>query len=201
MSFKKKIFFLFFFFSTNIFALEVENIVSINNKIITNIDLDNEIEIIKIINKNKNLEENYLNKLAISNLVNDEIKLLEVKKEKITIEEKNLNNYLNVFFKNLEINEKQIKKKYVNLIKKKIKIDLGWKQIIDKEYKWKININMMEINKKIYEQNKGMNSTNTETIKILKENMIRNEKEKKLLVYENFHLNKKKKIYLIKYYK
>ena len=81
------------------------------------------------------------------------------------------------------------------LIKEKIKIDKLWNDLIIKKYGWKISINMKEIDQKLKEKYKESYSNQ------IKDNLILEEKNKKLGVFSRYHLNKLKEQSLIKFYK
>ena len=81
------------------------------------------------------------------------------------------------------------------LIKEKIKIDKLWNDLIIKKYGWKISINMKEIDQKLKEKYKENYSNQ------IRDNLILEEKTKKLAVYSRYHLNKLKEQSLIKFYK
>lgn len=197
----KKVLFLliFFIYSTNIHSSNIKYkiIVSINNDAITNLDLQNELEIIKILNKVKDSNLNRYKNIALINLIDEKIKEQELKKEINFIDNKTLENYFVVFKKNTKIDLEQINKNYIKLIKQKIKIDTSWNNLIAKKYSWKININMQEIQNKISQLDKKLSN---EEIKKFQEDLILKEKNNKLLVFSKFHLNKLKKLSLIKYY-
>ena len=89
---------------------------------------------------------------------------------------------------NSKIDVKKINKEFENLIKEKIEIDTKWNQLILKKYAWKLNINLMEIEKNF---NNNLNA-------VKKEELIEIEKNKKLKVFSNYHLNIIKKNTLIK---
>lgn len=188
-----------FFDSKSISQNYYKIIATVNNKSITYLDIINEIEILKIINPNKNSNDKDLKNVALNNLINEKIKQNEINENKITTSEKLINNYYLNFIKNLNLDLKKNKIFLENKIKEKIEIETNWNKVIQKNYTWKININTLEIDKKI-EQLKNKNSSESELLKI-KEKLIESEKEKKLKVFSNFHLNKIRKNNLVKYYK
>ena len=96
---------------------------------------------------------------------------------------------------NLNINTDEIDENLLLLIKKKIKIDQLWNDLIIKKYAWKININMNEIDKKINNNYKDDNKSKEK----FKETLIFEERKKKLVVFSKYHLNILKKQSLIKY--
>lgn len=192
---KNKIIFFFIFL---FFCHEVKSttqfhkiIVTINNYPITILDLENEIYILKLINKKKLITNNY-RETALSKLIEERIKYAEIVNEKLDIKPEELDSNYNRLINNLNLNKILINKNIETLLKKKIKIEILWNNLIIKKYNWKININMNEIDKKI-EQNKNIKET--------KEQLINLEKNKKLNVFSNFHFKEVKKNYLINYIK
>jgi hypothetical protein len=209
--FKKKIFLLIFFFLTTFFfqkstSKEIKNniIVSVNNLIITELDLSKEINFIKFINKYNNtteLEIAALRRQSINNLINKKIKDIETDFFKIFIPEKEIENNLYNLLSNLKINREDLDKFYEkneiekNYLKDSVRIDLKWSELINQLYQNRININLTEITTEIENIDKIEN--NKENKEILKENVILAEKNKLLNKFSEFHLEKIKKKYLI----
>ena len=209
--FKKKIFLLIFFFLTTFFfqkstSKEIKNniIVSVNNLIITELDLSKEINFIKFINKYNNtteLEIAALRKQSINNLINKKIKDIETDFFKIFIPEKEIENNLYNLLSNLKINREDLDKFYEkneiekNYLKDSVRIDLKWSELINQLYQNRININLTEITTEI--ENIDKEEKNKENKEILKENVILAEKNKLLNKFSDFHLEKIKKKYLI----
>ncbi len=209
--FKKKIFLLIFFFLTTFFfqkstSKEIKNniIVSVNNLIITELDLSKEINFIKFINKYNNtteLEIAALRRQSINNLINKKIKDIETDFFKIFIPEKEIENNLYNLLSNLKINREDLDKFYEkneiekNYLKDSVRIDLKWSELINQLYQNRININLTEITTEI--ENIDKEQKNKENKEILKENVILAEKNKLLNKFSEFHLEKIKKKYLI----
>ena len=134
---KKKIFLLLFFvfFLTNSIAKQLTNnvIVSIDNSIITDLDINKEINFLKFINKDQtNNNPELFKKEIINSLIDRKIKDIETNYFKIEVSEKeienNLYNYLERMKINNEIlnsfyNQNEIEKDYLKNI---IKIDMKW---------------------------------------------------------------------------
>lgn len=209
--FKKKtlllILFAFFFFSfQKINSKEIKNniIVSVNNFIITELDLTKEIKFIKFINKYDNSTEPEISTLrreGINNLINKKIKDMETDFFKISISEKEIENNLYIQLLNLKINKEDLDKFYEkneiekNYLKDLIRIDLKWSELINQLYQNRLNVNLTEINTEIENIEKVENSE--ENKEKLKEKVILNEKNKLLNKFSEFHLEKIKKKYLI----
>lgn len=209
--FKKKtllfILFAFFFFSfQKINSKEIKNniIVSVNNLIITELDLTKEIKFIKFINKYDNSTEPEISTLrreGINNLINKKIKDMETDFFKISISEKEIENNLYIQLLKLKINKEDLDKFYEkneiekNYLKDLIRIDLKWSELINQLYQNRLNINLTEINTEIENIEKVEKSE--ENKEKLKEKVILNEKNKLLNKFSEFHLEKIKKKYLI----
>jgi len=189
--------FFFFYFIINLFNYLYANpykiIVTINNDPITQIDLDYEIKILSILN-NTDISKQQIN-IALNNLIEESIKKKEISNEKLKINDSLINNHFLQISKNLNLNLNSVDQNLTHLIKEKIKIDKLWNDLIIKKYGWKISINMKEIDQKIKEKYKENYSNQ------IKDNLILEEKNKKLGVFSRYHLNKLKEQSLIKFYK
>ena len=201
----KKIFLLIFFvfFLTNSEAKQLTNnvIVSIDNTIITDLDINKEINFVKFINKDQAANNPELFKKEIVNsLIDRKIKDIETNYYKIEVSEKeieiNLYNYLERIKMNNEIinsfyNQNEIEKDYLKNI---IKIDMKWAKLVKKLYESRLNVNLTEVNKEL-EKEKN-NSVDDEK---LKKQLIISEQNKLLNKFSATHLEKSKKKYLIKF--
>lgn len=165
----------------------------INNKTITNIDILNEIQIIKILNKDFN-NINF-QQAAMTNLINEILQIEEIKKFNINIEENLIKKKYLEFASNLNtpINEKLEKRIY-----EKIKIESGWNTLVSKKFSWNLNVNIDEIDEKIKKEDKKFKDKNDEIQ--YKEKLILLEKNKKFQVYSINYINSLKKNALIKIY-
>ncbi len=201
----KKIFLLIFFvcFLTNSEAKQLNNnvIVSIDNSIITDLDINKEFNFLKFINKDQAANNpELLKKEIVNSLIDRKIKDIETNYFKIEVSEKeieiNLYNYLERIKINNEIlnsfyNQNEIEKDYLKNI---IKIDMKWSKLVRQMYESRLNVNLTEVNKELEkEQN---NSVDDEK---LKRQLIITEQNKLLNKYSATHLEKSKKKYLIKF--
>jgi hypothetical protein len=201
----KKIFLLIFFvfFLTNSEAKQLTNnvIVSIDNTIITDLDINKEINFLKFINKDQATNNpELLKKEIVNSLIDRKIKEIETNFFKIEVSEKeieiNLYNYLERIKINNEIinsfyNQNEIEKDYLKNI---IKIDMKWSKLVRQLYESRLNVNLTEVNKELEkEQN---NSVDDEK---LKRQLIITEQNKLLNKFSATHLEKSKKKYLIKF--
>lgn len=173
-------------------SIEIKTIVSINNKIITNVDLDDEITILKILSPNQISQKNIQN-IALNNLINENLKKLEIKKNKIETEneKKKILTQYNELLKKIKKNDLKLTKKIEDTIYSKIELEYQWGKFISNKYSWQININMQEVKNKIDDK---------KTISEI-ESIINFEKDKKLNLYSISHLENLKKNSLIKYFK
>ena len=201
----KKIFLLIFFvfFLTNSEAKQLTNnvIVSIDNSIITDLDIHKEFNFLKFINKDQTTNNpEILKKEIINSLIDRKIKDIETNNFKIEVSEKeieiNLYNYLEGIKVNNEVlnsfyKQYEIEKDY---LKNTIKIDMKWSKLVRQMYENRLNVNLTEVNKELEkEQN---NSVDDEK---LKRKLIITEQNKLLNKYSATHLEKSKKKYLIKF--
>lgn len=158
----KKIFFYTVFLSqilqTGIFANEVKIVVKIKNEIITNIDIENEINYLSALNNDVlNLEKDTLYQLAKNSTIKEKIKKNELIKyydlsENLDIFDRIFEN----FYKKQNFNNENEFKAYLkdfNLsiddVKEKFKIETLWNELIYAKYKSKVNINIKKIKEKI----------------------------------------------------
>jgi len=202
---KKKIFifiiFILFFFNSASRSITNNVLVTIDNSVITELDLKKEIEFIKFINKSEidgNSEK--VKKDIIESLIDKKIKKIEIDIAKIEITGKEIENYTYNYLSNNKINNeilndfyasKQIEKDY---LKNMIIIEIGWIKLIRKIYENRININLTEINEVIKKESK-----NSEDVEKLKNQIIDLEWNKVLNKFAVTHLEKSKKKYLIKF--
>ena len=206
MAINKKKFFIFiifilFFYNSPSKSVTNNVLATIDNSIITELDLKKEIEFIKFINKSEidgNSEK--VKKNIIDTLIDRKIKKIEIDNAKIEITEKEIENYTYNYLANYKINDEilhsfyntqQIEKNY---LKNLLIIEIGWTKLIRQIYESRININITEINEEIKKESK-----NFEDSEKLKNQIINLEKNKVLNKFSNNHLEKSKKKYLIKF--
>ena len=184
----KKIFFIsLFLFNFTVFGFSKSVFISvmINDKIITNLDIEKESEYLKIFNPNlNNLEKKKILELAKNSLINEVIKKAEINK-KINFNDENpfVDDYLkNIYTRLNYTNEKEFeiflkeKKIYsLNEIKEKIKIEVLWNELIYLKYNNLVKIDKTKISSKI---NKLSNETKTEYL--LSEIVFEKKKEDEL---------------------
>ena len=202
---KKKIFLLLIFllYLGNSHGKQLINkvIVSIDNSIITDLDINKEINYLKFINKDQdtnNLE--LLKKEIINILIDRKIKDIETNYLKIEISEKEIENNLYNYLEKMKINSENLKTFYNrneienDYLKNIIKIDMKWTKLVRQIYQSRLDINLTEVNIQLEKEQK-----NSEDEEELKKKLIISEQNKLLNKFSATHLEKSKKKYLIKF--
>jgi len=149
---------LLFVYDKNLLA-DIKILVSVDNEIITNHDIKKESNYLEILNPNLiQLNNNQRFILAKNSIINQIIKEKEIKKF-LNVDSKNslINDYLEDLYSKLGFSSEQEfetmlkQKRNYNLseIKKKIKIELLWNELIFSRYNDQIKINKNEIIAKI----------------------------------------------------
>ncbi len=145
-------------FSFNLQAKSIQIIAKVQNDIITNIDIENEIKYLIFLNpKLKELKKKNLERIAKNSLITEIIKKKEI--DKAYDFEKKDNFFESVekrFLKNKNINNKSefikilnSKNLSYNTLKKKLKIEALWNQLIYSKYSKNIRINENELRRNI----------------------------------------------------
>jgi peptidyl-prolyl cis-trans isomerase SurA len=199
----KKIFLLIFFvlFITNSIAKQLTNnvIVSIDNSIITELDINKEINFLKFVNKDQTTGSSEpFKKEIINSLIDRKIKDIETNSFKIEVSEKEIENNLYSYLERMKINneilnsfynQNEIEKDYLKNI---IKIDMKWSKLIRQMYESRLNVNLTEVNRELEKKD-------AEDDEKLKKQLIITEQNKLLNKFSATHLEKSKKKYLIKF--
>jgi len=202
---KKKVFLLIIFllFLINSEAKQLTNnvIVSIDNSIITELDVIKEINFVKFINKDQTTNNSELiKKEIINNLIERKIKDIETNYYKIEVSEKEIENNLYNYLESIKINnetfnsfynQNEIEKDYLKNI---IKIDMKWSKLIKQIYENRLNLNLTEVYRDLEKEQKSK-----EEDEKLKKQLIFTEQNKLLNKFSATHLEKSKKKYLIKF--
>ena len=149
---------IFTFFNT-ITKSEVSIVVSIDQKIITNYDIQNEANYLQILNPDlKQLDKENILKLSKESLVREIIKKNEVEKVfDFSLENPFVDEYLKNLYNKLNFtNENEFNDYIVNFsdyslndIKQKLKIEIAWNELIYLKYKNQINIDKEKLKIKI----------------------------------------------------
>ena len=202
---KKKIFLLLFFllYLGNSHGKQLINkvVVSIENSIITDLDINKEINYLKFINKDQdtnNLE--LLKKEIINILIDRKIKDIETNYLKIEVSEREVENNFYNYLEKMKISNENLKTFYNkneienDYLKNIIKIDMKWSKLVRQIYQSRLDINLTEVNIQLEKEQK-----NSEDEEELKKKLIISEQNKLLNKFSATHLEKSKKKYLIKF--
>jgi len=145
-------------FSTQVLSDEVKIVFKINDKIITNQDIEIEYNYLTLLNKNlENLSENDLRNYAKQSTLNELIKKIELEKySNLTrnselIEQTIKDIYRSLNITNIEDFEEYLASKNLklNIIEKKIQTETMWNQLIYLKYKNRLNIDEEKIREDI----------------------------------------------------
>ncbi len=149
-----------FFCNNYIYSFESYVVLKVNNKIITNVDIDNEYRYLIALNTDlQNIDKKKVMNIAKDSIIREKIKENELLKYfDLSKENKYIKSILENFYKKLGMkNEKEFKNylsKY-NLsfdeIKKKIQIEAAWNDLVYKKYVSKLEINKIKIKNNINE--------------------------------------------------
>jgi len=196
------------FITINIVNAQIENFtkIQVDNKIITNIDINNEKKFIKFIS-NQNIDSEELNDAAIQSLINRNIKEIEFenlqKVYKVIINDRDIikeyDRYLNLNKKSENdllnfFNKNQIS---TNYLKNVIRTEVSWNKLIQNIYYFKSNINLTEIETLASDIKKDLDNKNITTEQI-KSNIAQDEFNKSINKFSQIMLDRAKKKYLIK---
>jgi hypothetical protein len=197
---KKFLFIFIFLFSYDSSAEQKLTLVaSINNSVITNLDISNEVELIAILNNSISVNNEAVKKAALDNLVEEILKSSEIKKNNIDDIANNLiDKQYNSLLKKISQNNKSISPEIKKNIYEKILLDYQWNTLVSKKYSWMISVNMSEIDDKLKTAGEEINDQNKYQIK--KNELIMIERNKKLSVYSQNYLEQIKKKALIKFF-
>ena len=202
----KKIIFFLILIELTLFRVEAKQltnnvIVSIDNSIITELDVNKEINFIKFISDNKATNNSEILKKEIINaLIDRKIKDIETNFYKIDVSEKEIENNLYNYLERIKItnetlnsfyNKNEIEKDY---LKNLIKIDLKWSKLIRQMYEGRLNVNLTEVNRQLELEQKSIDENEK-----FKNQLIIIEQNKLLNKFAATHLEKSKKKYLIKF--
>ena len=165
MKYKSLIFLVINFIFLNINGNSLENkiLFKINNKIITSVDIANEVKILKMLNNNINdLSKVEVFKIAEKSLKKEtfkEIKLLQYREE-LKLPENILNSYLLRYSKKLGFSSLDEFSKYclqnfidIKLIEKKIIIELLWSRYIYEKFSQNVKVDKNTIKEDILRNN------------------------------------------------
>ena len=135
------------------FANSSENkiLFKVNNEIITSLDILNELQYLQIINKEfKNIKKEEAFQISKNSLIREKIKEIGIERifKEFKIKDKILNNLILNYFKEFKITSIPEFEKFFlnndidpNVIRKKIKLEMMWNQLIYSKYQKNVKIN------------------------------------------------------------
>ena len=202
----KKILFFLILIEFTLFRVEAKQltnnvIVSIDNSIITELDINKEINFLKFINNDQTTNNSeILKKEIINTLIDRRIKDIETTFYKIDVSEKEIENSLYNYLERIKITNESLNSFYIkneiekDYLKNLIKIDLKWSKLIKQMYEGRLNVNLTEVNRQLEQEQKSIDDNEK-----FKNQLIILEQNKLLNKYAATHLEKSKKKYLIKF--
>ena len=202
----KKIIFFLILIELTLFRVEAKQltnnvIVSIDNSIITELDVNKEINFLKFINNNQATNNSEILKKEIINaLIDRKIKDIETTFFKIDVSEKEIENSLYNYLERIKITNENLNSFYIkneiekDYLKNLIKIDLKWSKLIRQMYEGRLNVNLTEVNRQLEQEQKSVDDNEK-----FKNQLIIIEQNKLLNKFAATHLEKSKKKYLIKF--
>ena len=202
----KKIIFFLILIELTLFRVEAKQltnnvIVSIDNSIITALDVNKEIDFLKFINNDQATNNSEILKKEIINaLIDRKIKDIETTFYKIDVSEKEIENSLYNYLERIKITNENLNSFYIkneiekDYLKNLIKIDLKWSKLIKQMYESRLNINLTEVNRQLEVEQKSIDDNEK-----FKNQLIIIEQNKLLNKFAATHLEKSKKKYLIKF--
>ena len=201
----------FFLLQNKIVHSQIDNkiIISVGNYPITTIDLIKEIKLIAILSGtdiNQNNREQ-IKGLAVKSLIKRNIKESEIKRRNIyKYNKKQLNGLILNTSTKLGVDQQGLEQilernnlSYKELINR-FETDLKWNYMIFQIYKNKISLNTAEIENKIQVKIESLkDNSNQNEINFIKEQIINQEKEKKLKMFSNMHFSNLERSIQIKF--
>ena len=202
---------IFFLLQNKIVHSQINNkiIISVGDYPITTIDLLKEIKLIAILSDtdiNQNNREQ-IKGLAVKSLIKRNIKENELKRRNIhKYNKKQLNGLILNTSKKLGVDQEGLKQilernnlSYKELINR-FETDLKWNYMIFQIYKNKISLNTAEIENKIQVRMESLKDNSSQNeINLIKEQIINQEKEKKLKMFSNMHFSNLERSIQIKF--
>jgi hypothetical protein len=191
-----------FILSNNAGSNELTNnvLVSIDNTIVTELDLNKEVIFSKFITKSSsNSNTSLLRNESLYGLINRKIKIIETNNYNIDVTTKEIELSLYNYLSNQKITIEELNKFFKeneiegDYLKNIIITDIKWSKLITGLYSNRMNINLTEINKELLKE--SQNSSDNEK---LKTELIISEKNILFNKFSSSHLEKVKKKYLIK---
>ena len=202
---------IFFLLQNKIVHSQINNkiIISVGDYAITTVDLLKEIKLIAILSDTDINQSNreQIKGLAVNSLIKRNIKESEIKRRNIyKYNKKQLNVLILNTSKKLGVDQQGLKQilqrnnlSYKELIKR-FETDLKWNYMIFQIYKNKISLNTAEIEDKIQIKVESLKDNSDQSeINLIKEQIINQEKEKKLKMFSNMHFSNLERSIQIKF--
>jgi hypothetical protein len=184
-------------------------IITVGNYPITYFDLFKEVKIISILSNSKINENNreQIKSLAVASLIKRKIKISEIEKLGIkNYSKRELERLIKNTAHRIGLDKnglrELLKKNNLNFdsLVKRFETDLKWNSMIFQIYKNKISLNTIEIESKINLELESLEDKNDEKkIEIIKQNIVRQEKDKKLQMFSNSHYSNLERTIQIKF--
>ena len=192
---------IFFLFQNKNLYSQANNsiIISVGDYPITRLDLVKEIKLVAILSNTKinNDNQEQIKNLAVKSLIKRTIKKSEIERRNVDkYNPRQLEALINNTSGKLGVNRDDLKEilerhglSFENLVNK-FKIDLKWNYMIFQIYKNKISLNTAEVEDKIKLRLESLKETNDKkNIELIKEQIVSDEKEKKLKMFSNLHFS------------
>ena len=184
-------------------------IITVGKYPITYFDLFKEVKMISILSNSEINENNreQIKKLAIASLIKRKIKISEIEKLGIkNYSKRELEHIIQDTSRSIGLDKNGLREllKKNNLsfdsLVKRFETDLKWNSMIFQIYKNKISLNTVEIENKINLELENLEDKNDEKkIEIIKQNIVNQEKDKKLQMFSNSHYSNLERIIQIKF--
>ena len=170
------------------FASSSENkiLFKVNNEIITSLDILIELQYLQIINKEfKNIKKDKAFQISKNSLIREKIKEIEIKRivKEFKVNDKILNNLILNYFKEFKISSIPEFEKFFlnndidpNVIRKKIKLEMLWNQLIYRKYQNNVKINKQLIIDDLKKNDKQLEFLISEILFDINENENLNDK-------------------------
>tara|TARA_B100000427_G_scaffold309910_1_gene299307 strand:+ start:4390 stop:5322 length:933 start_codon:yes stop_codon:yes gene_type:complete len=148
-----------FFLNDKVYSKETYVVFKVNNKIITNVDIDNEYKYLTALSPSlSNIAKKQVDELAKDSIIREKIKEEEIIKyfDLYNVENKLIEKIIKEFYLKLGIQNKSEFKNYLLTydlnyqdVKKKITIEAAWNDLVYKKFSSKIEIDKKEIKSRI----------------------------------------------------
>ena len=150
---------IFFVLFTNANALENKIVYKVNNEIITSLDIDNEIQYLKILNpKINDLDKKTILEIGKNSIIREKIKKIEIlnNTKNLNIDKEYLNKLLESIYLKINLKSKKEFENYllinnlnIQFINEKISIEALWNNLIFSKFSSKLKINKEDLKKEI----------------------------------------------------